>query len=91
MRKMFLDWKNKVKILKKNIHEQEKNDLEEINKDIQKDIQKEIKRKKIEKEFRINHEELYDYGYIHYTYETKWYGKLGYKTVLSWNGKGFVS
>ena len=40
---------------------------------------------------QILREELYDYGYIHYTYETKWYGKLGYKTILSWNGKGFVS
>ncbi|MCR5466696.1 MAG: GNAT family N-acetyltransferase [Lachnospiraceae bacterium] len=40
---------------------------------------------------QILREELYDYSYIHYTYETKWYGKLGYRTVLSWNGKGFVS
>ena len=35
-------------------------------------------------------EELYDYSYIHYTYETAWYAKLGYRTVLRWNGKGFV-
>lgn len=35
-------------------------------------------------------DELYDYSYIHYTYETAWYAKLGYRTVLRWNGKGFV-
>ena len=35
-------------------------------------------------------EELYDYSYIHYTYETAWYAKLGYKVVLRWNGIGFV-
>ena len=34
-------------------------------------------------------EEQYDYSYIHYTYETGWYGKLGYKTFVRWNGKGF--
>ena len=39
---------------------------------------------------QILREELYDYSYIHYTYETAWYGKLGYRTVLQWNGKGFV-
>ena len=39
---------------------------------------------------QILREELYDYSYIHYTYETAWYGKLGYKTVLRWNGLGFV-
>ena len=35
-------------------------------------------------------EEGYDYSYIHYTYETNWYAKLGYQTFLSWSGKGFV-
>ena len=39
---------------------------------------------------RILREEEFDYSYIHYTYETAWYGKLGYRTVLRWNGKGFV-
>ena len=39
---------------------------------------------------KILRDELYDQSYIHYTYETKWYGKLGYKTFLSWCGKGFV-
>ncbi|MBR6478762.1 MAG: GNAT family N-acetyltransferase, partial [Lachnospiraceae bacterium] len=39
---------------------------------------------------KILQDEFYDYSYIHYTYETKWYGKLGYETFLSWCGKGFV-
>ncbi len=33
-------------------------------------------------------EEQYDYSYIHYTYETGWYSKLGYKTFLTWSGSG---
>ena len=39
---------------------------------------------------KILRDEFYDYSYIHYTYETKWYGKLGYQTFVSWSGKGFV-
>lgn len=39
----------------------------------------------------ILHEELYDYSYIHYTYETGWYSKLGYKTFLTWSGNGIKS
>lgn len=39
---------------------------------------------------KILRDEFYDYGYIHYTYETGWYSKLGYRTVVKWNGKGFV-
>ncbi len=39
---------------------------------------------------KIIKDEQYDYSYIHYTYETGWYGKLGYRTIISWNGKGFV-
>lgn len=39
---------------------------------------------------KILREEGYDYSYIHYTYETGWYAKLGYQTFLSWSGKGFV-
>ncbi len=39
---------------------------------------------------RILRDEKFDYSYIHYTYETAWYAKLGYRTVLRWNGKGFV-
>lgn len=38
---------------------------------------------------QILREELYDYSYIHYTYEPQWYAKLGYKTVLRWSGRGF--
>ncbi len=38
----------------------------------------------------ILRDEQYDLSYIHYTYETAWYGKLGYKTFVSWSGKGFV-
>ncbi len=38
----------------------------------------------------ILRDEFYDYSYIHYTYETGWYGKLGYETVLSWSGSGFM-
>ena len=38
---------------------------------------------------KILKEESYDHSYIHYTYETDWYGKLGYKTFIKWNGKGF--
>ncbi len=35
-------------------------------------------------------DEFYDYSYIHYTYETDWYSKLGYKTFLKWNCRGIV-
>ena len=35
-------------------------------------------------------DEGYDLSYIHYTYETGWYEKLGYKVVLSWTGKGII-
>ena len=38
---------------------------------------------------QVLRDEFFDYSYIHYTYETQWYAKLGYKTVLQWNGKGF--
>ena len=39
---------------------------------------------------KILKEESYDYSYIHYTYVSDWYEKLGYKTFVRWNGKGFV-
>ena len=39
---------------------------------------------------KILQDEFYDYSYIHYTYETDWYSKLGYKTFLKWNCKGIV-
>ncbi len=39
---------------------------------------------------KILQDEFYDYSYIHYTYETNWYSKLGYKTFLKWNCKGII-
>ncbi len=39
---------------------------------------------------RILKDEGFDLGYIHYTYVDKWYGKLGYKTVLQWGKDGFI-
>lgn len=30
----------------------------------------------------------YDYSYIHYTYVSSWYEKLGYKTAIRWNKTG---
>lgn len=39
---------------------------------------------------KLLRDEHYDLSYIHYTYETAWYEKLGYKTFVSWTGKGFV-
>lgn len=38
----------------------------------------------------IFRQELYDFSYIHWTFETQWYAKLGYKTVLRWNNRGVV-
>lgn len=32
----------------------------------------------------------YDLSYIHYTHLAHWYGRLGYQTVLKWNGKGLL-
>ena len=32
----------------------------------------------------------FDYSFIHYTGVGPWYAKLGYQTILRWNGKGFV-
>ena len=34
--------------------------------------------------------EGYDLSWIHYTGVGPWYAKLGYETVLRWNGGGFV-
>ena len=39
---------------------------------------------------KILKDEGYDLSYIHYTYETGWYAKIGYNVVLSWNGKGIL-
>ncbi len=40
---------------------------------------------------QILRDEFYDYSYIHYTYEPQWYGLLGYKTILRWNGRGYIT
>ena len=34
--------------------------------------------------------EGYDISYIHYTGVAGWYARLGYRTVLRWNGRGFL-
>lgn len=34
--------------------------------------------------------EGYDLGYIHYTGVAPWYARLGYGTVLRWNGEGIT-
>lgn len=39
---------------------------------------------------RILKERGFSLSWIHYTYLEEWYGKLGYQTVLKWNGKGFL-
>lgn len=39
---------------------------------------------------RILKEEGYDLGYIHFTHIARWYGKLGYKTVLQWCRDGII-
>jgi len=38
----------------------------------------------------ILQKEGYDISHIHYTGVAPWYAHLGYKTVLRWNGKGFI-
>ncbi|MGN0649854.1 MAG: GNAT family N-acetyltransferase [Oscillospiraceae bacterium] len=39
---------------------------------------------------QILKDEGYDYSYIHYTGVAQWYEKLGYKTILRWNGSGIM-
>lgn len=39
----------------------------------------------------ILQEQGFDLSYIHYTHVGHWYARLGYQTVLQWNGKGFVA
>ncbi|MBR0464624.1 MAG: GNAT family N-acetyltransferase [Clostridia bacterium] len=34
--------------------------------------------------------EGFDLSWIHYTHLARWYAKLGYRRVLTWNGKGFI-
>ena len=36
-------------------------------------------------------QEGFDYSYIHYTGVAPWYARLGYRTVLTWNARGFLS
>ncbi len=36
-------------------------------------------------------EEGYDISWIHYTYLGRWYEKIGYRTVLRWNSRGFIT
>lgn len=33
----------------------------------------------------------YDLSWIHYTPLERWYSKLGYRAILRWNCRGFVS
>ena len=35
-------------------------------------------------------EENFDISWIHYTHLRHWYEKLGYRTILEWNSKGFL-
>ena len=35
-------------------------------------------------------EEGYSLSWIHYTHLEKWYSRLGYRTVLRWNCRGFI-
>lgn len=44
----------------------------------------------VKKATQILKEEGYDYSYIHYTYVSQWYAKLGYETVLKWTKNGIV-
>lgn len=37
----------------------------------------------------ILRQEGFDISWIHYTHLADWYSKLGYKTILKWNCKGF--
>lgn len=39
---------------------------------------------------QILKEKGFDYSYIHYTGVGHWYARLGYETIVKWNGKGFV-
>ena len=39
---------------------------------------------------QILKEEGYDYSYIHYTYVSSWYEKLGYRTSVKWNKNGII-
>ena len=38
----------------------------------------------------ILRDEGYDLSYIHYTHVGHWYARLGYQTILRWNGRGLI-
>jgi len=44
----------------------------------------------VKKATQILKDEGYDYSYIHYTYVSRWYAKLGYETVLQWTKNGIL-
>lgn len=44
----------------------------------------------VQKATAILKAEGYDLSWIHYTHVGHWYARLGYKTVVRWNGKGIV-
>ena len=39
---------------------------------------------------KILRDAMYDYSYVHHTYETEWLKKLGYEVVLRWDDRGFI-
>ena len=44
----------------------------------------------VKKASQILKDKGFDYSYIHYTGVARWYEKLGYKTILSWNCHGIL-
>ena len=44
----------------------------------------------VQKATSILQQQGFDLSWIHYTHVGHWYARLGYKTVLKWNGKGIV-
>ena len=46
--------------------------------------------KMVRKATEMLKDEGYDISYIHYTHLENWYGRLGYKTVVRWNGRGVI-
>ena len=46
--------------------------------------------KMVQKATQILKDQGYDISYIHWTTFVKWYGRLGYKTIVRWNKEGIV-
>jgi len=46
--------------------------------------------KMVQKATQILKDQGYDISYIHWTTFVKWYGRLGYKTIVRWNREGIV-